>query len=120
VVRHLLCLLVAAYAAAATPAYACAVLEKADPKVGSEIKGRVTEVTLTFTGHIIADKSTLEVKDVAGNAVNIGHPYGPASQDNKTVSIKLKSLPSGTYKVSWSVLCDCDSFTPGDYTFTVE
>jgi methionine-rich copper-binding protein CopC len=108
-VSLLMCLLSA-------PTYACAMLDHAEPKVGSIITSSIDNVTLTFTGKIYPKQSTLEVTDAAGNIVSTGEAYG----NDTTLSVQTKPLLPGKYKVHWNTYCDCKSYTPGHYTFTVK
>ncbi len=100
-------------------ACACPVLDHADPKVGSVVTSAPDHVTVTFSSTIYPEKSTLRVNDMKGMQVSEGEAYGETGSDT-VISTKLKpSLPPGKYKVSWNVLCDCGSLTPGDYKFTI-
>jgi methionine-rich copper-binding protein CopC len=102
---------------ASAPAFACPVLEKGDPRVGSENGGSVAQVTLSFSGRVFPSKSEVAVTDARGARVDKGRPFG----GDKTVAVKLKeTLPPGKYKVAWNVFCDCGTFTPGDYSFEVK
>ncbi len=99
----------------AANALACPMLESASPKVGSELDAPPDHVEVHFTSTIFPEKSTLIVQDAAGKEVETGKPYG----SELVIAARLKPLPAGTYKVTWNVLCDCGSLTPGHYKFTV-
>ena len=102
-----------------SPALACGVMEKADPKVGS-IVAPTDQLTLTFTQTLVPMDSKVTIADRAGNNVLTEKPI--ISNGNKTLMLKIsRPLQSGMYQVSWSVHWqDCDSKTQGHYKFTVE
>lgn len=104
---------------AASPALACPMLETASPKVGSTVDGSLKTVTVVFTSTIYPQSSTLDVVNEAGEKMNTGKPFGVFGTTTGIVT-RLHPLKPGRYTVSWNVLCDCGSMTPGDYKFTVE
>ncbi len=103
----------------ASPALACGVLDKADPKVGSTVKS-TDHVTLKFTQAVVPGSSDVKITDDTGNVVKIGKPV--SSEDDTVISLKMNHpLMPGKYKVSWNILwLDCKNKTQGDYKFTVE
>jgi methionine-rich copper-binding protein CopC len=103
----------------ASPAHACAVLEKADPRVGHAISGPLDAVTLYFSMKVYPADSTMTVTDTDGHPVSLGKPFGDA-KDDTVMKVRLNSLQPGKYKVSWTVHADCGSYEPGDFKFTVD
>lgn len=101
---------------AAQAASACAMLDHADPRVGSVTDSSISRVSLTFTGKIFPEKSTLEVRDEAGEIMSTGKPSG----SDTVLAVAVKPLHPGKYKVRWNTFCDCGSFAPGSYPFTVK
>jgi len=103
---------------AATPAYACAVLEHANPRVGATVSGSLDALQLHFSLQIYPKQSSIKVTAADGTLVSLGPVIGDAA-DDKTVAVHLRSLTPGKYKVTWDVLADCGSHEPGDFKFTV-
>ncbi len=103
----------------ASPAWTCPVLERAEPRVGDEVKVAAKAVTLRFSGPVIVAQSELAVKDAHGKTVSTGKPYGSAAKDNADIAIHIPTLAPGDYTVDYNVFCDCGSYTPGSYGFTV-
>jgi len=103
----------------ASPALACGVMEKTEPRVGSIVEP-TDHITLTFTKAIVAGSNNIRITDAAGNEVEAGKPM--ISDDNTVLSLKTDHLlASGKYKVLWNVIWqDCNSKTQGDYKFTVK
>lgn len=99
-------------------AKACAVLERANPRVGSTVSGPLDALQLRFSLQIYPKESTIKVTAADGALVSLG-PVSGDPADNKVVAVRLKSLAPGKYKVVWDVLADCGSHEPGDFKFTV-
>jgi copper resistance protein C len=114
----------AAFALAATliaPAAvrAHAFLDHSDPAVGSTVPTSPSEMHLWFTQELEPAFSWATVSDKSGASVN----DGPAAIDpgNKSeLTVKLKSLPAGTYTVKWHALSVDTHTTEGDFTFEVK
>ena len=104
---------------AAMPAYACGVMDKADPKVGSTVES-TDHISLTFTQAFVPASSDVKITDATGNVVKAGKPV--SSEADTVLSLKTAHpLAPGKYKVSWNLLwLDCNSKTQGDYKFTVK
>ncbi len=102
----------------ASPAFACGIMEKADPKVGSMVES-ADHVTLTFSQVIVPASSNIRIINAAGNVVMAVKPVG--SDGDTVLTLKTSQpLAPGKYKVSWNVLWkDCGSISPGTYKFTV-
>ncbi len=101
-----------------TAARACALLESAVPRVGSEVIAPVSEVQLKFSMPVDAKHSEVTVTDADGHNQVLGRPLNNPT-DASQLSIKTISLPPGDYKVTWKILADCGDMEPGDYSFTV-
>ncbi len=101
----------------AGPAAACAVLEKASPRVGSTVSGPVNVVSLTFSMQVFPPSSSVDVLNERGHKMNVGTAFADGGKE--MIATKVKSLPPGTYKVHWNVLAACGSKEPGNYKFTV-
>lgn len=99
-------------------AQACAVLEKANPRVGSTVSGPLDDVHLRFSMQVFPADSTVAVLNANGQPMSFGKPFADPT-DNTTLAIAVRSLPPGRYKVAWNVFAACGSYEPGDFKFTV-
>ena len=102
-------------AAASTAAQAHAFLDHASPLVGSTVPTAPHEVALTFTQNLEPAFSTVEVTDGSGTRVD----QGKAQVSANTMSIGLKALGPGTYRVRWHALSVDTHTTEGSFTFHV-
>jgi methionine-rich copper-binding protein CopC len=101
-------------------ALAHAFLDHADPKVGSTVSSVPDTVHLWFTDEIVPSDSAIQVFDSGGNEVD-KKDSRLDDKDKKLLIISLAPLPSGTYKVSWHVVCACcKERTQGDFKFSVK
>src|ERR1700693_3461997 len=96
-------------------ARAHAFLEHASPLVGSTVAAAPHEVVLTFTQNLEAAFSTAQVTDSSGARVD----QGKAAVSGNTMTIGLKALGPGSYKVHWHVLSVDTHSTEGAFTFHV-
>ena len=102
-------------ALAPVAAQAHAFLDHASPLVGSTVPAAPHEVVLTFTQNLEAAFSTAQVTDASGARVD----QGKAAVGGNTMTVGLKSLGSGSYKVHWHVLSVDTHSTEGTFTFHV-
>jgi methionine-rich copper-binding protein CopC len=96
-----------------------AFLDHSNPAVGSTVPTSPPEMHLWFTQELEPAFSWVTVSDHSGTSVN----DGPATIDpsNKSeLTVKLKSLPAGTYTVKWHALSVDTHTTEGDFTFQVK
>ncbi|HLX16270.1 MAG TPA: copper resistance CopC family protein [Bradyrhizobium sp.] len=100
---------------AGTAAQAHALLDHAQPRVGSSVPAAPREVVLTYTQNLEPAFSSVEVSDANGARVDLGKPSISAS----TMRVGLKPLPPGTYRVRWQVLSVDTHTTEGSFTFHV-
>ena len=96
-------------------ARAHAFLDHASPLVGSTVPAAPHEVVLTFTQNLEAAFSTAQVTDSSGARVD----QGKAAVGGNTMTIGLKALGPGSYKVHWHVLSVDTHSTEGTFTFHV-
>ena len=102
----------------ATGAHAHAMLDRANPAVGSTVSPTPKSVTLTFTEALEPAFSSIEVRNAQGEAVRAGKAV--VDPTNRTqLRVALKPLPAGTYKVIWRVLSVDTHRTQGDFSFSV-
>jgi copper resistance protein C len=101
-----------------SPAHAHALLDHANPRVGSTVVGAPTELTLWFTQKLESAFSRVEVRDSSGARVDEGRAQMDSS-DASLLRVALKPLPSGTYEVRWRVLSVDTHTTEGRFLFNV-
>ena len=111
-------LVAAAAVTAAAEARAHAFLDHASPAVGSSVPTSPPIVTLWFTQDLEPAFSSVQVPDDAGQRVDLGNARIPQSSPAE-LQIGLKSLPPGTYTVSWHVVSVDTHPTEGTFTFEV-
>jgi methionine-rich copper-binding protein CopC len=102
-------------ALAPVAAQAHAFLDHASPLVGSTVPAAPHEVVLTFTQNLEPAFSTAQVTDSGGARVD----QGKAGVSGNTMTIGLKSLGPGSYKVHWHALSVDTHTTEGAFTFHV-
>jgi len=92
--------------------------DHADPKVGSTISVSPVRVRIWFDGNLEPLFSTIIVQDAKGKKVDKGDGrVNPV--DDTLLDVSLPPLPTGTYRVIWSVVARDGHKTEGDYTFTI-
>jgi hypothetical protein len=97
-------------------AFAHAMLDHANPKVGSSSPTAPHEVVLWFTENLEPAFSQIEVRNESGALVSSGKARLGAGNE---LRVGLKALGPGTYKVSWHVLSVDTHRTQGDFSFRV-
>ena len=84
--------------------------------VGSAVTPAPKEVVLWFTNQLEPAFSSIEVRDEKGASVQAGKAV--VDRGGRTrMSVPLKALPPGTYKVMWRILSVDTHRTQGDFTF---
>jgi methionine-rich copper-binding protein CopC len=96
-------------------AQAHAFLDHANPLVGSTVPAAPHEVVLTFTQNLEPAFSTAQVTDSSGARVD----QGKAQVSGNTMTVALKSIGPGSYKVHWHALSVDTHSTEGTFTFHV-
>jgi copper resistance protein C len=102
-------------AVGAPAAQAHAFLDHASPLVGSTVAPAPHEVTLSFTQNLEPAFSSVQVTDSKGGRVD----QGKASVSGNTMSVGLKALSPGEYKVHWHALSVDTHTTEGSFSFHV-
>src|SRR4029078_4094719 len=88
------------------------------PQCGSRLTPEPKEVVLWFTNQLEPAFSSIEVRDEKGASVQVGKAV--VDRSNRTrMSVPLKSLPPGSYKVMWRVLSVDTHRAQGDFSFRV-
>ena len=96
-----------------------AFLDHAVPGVGLTVSGTVREVRLYFDLGVIAALSNVQVISWTGAAIAASRPVNDPS-DQQVVIVRLKrTLPPGTYRVSWYVVTIDQRQASGAYQFAV-
>lgn len=104
--------------AAATPAWAHALLRAAEPAVGSTVAHAPAELKLTFSETVEPAFTRVDVVDSHGARVDAGSlQLDPA--DAKRVLVPLKPLIPGVYTVRWHATATDTHRTQGSFRFTV-
>ena len=96
-------------------ALAHAMLDHADPRVGSTVRSAPREVSLTFTQDLEPALSSAQVTNASGERVD----DGPQSVSGNVIRVKLNALPAGTYRVQWRAVSRDTHATEGSFTFHV-
>jgi copper resistance protein C len=96
-------------------ALAHAMLSGASPPVGGSVGAAPRQVTLSFTQGLEPAFSSVQVTDSKGARVD----SGKAQVSGSTMSVGLKALSPGTYKVQWHVLSVDTHKTQGSFSFHV-
>jgi methionine-rich copper-binding protein CopC len=96
-------------------AQAHAFLDHASPLVGSTVSAAPHEVVLTFTQNLEPAFSTAQVTDASGARID----QGKAQVSGNTMTVALKAIGPGSYKVHWHALSVDTHSTEGTFTFHV-
>jgi methionine-rich copper-binding protein CopC len=102
-----------------SPAFAHALLDHADPRVGSTVAKPPSVVDIWFTQEPEPSFSRIEVYDSDGKQVD-GKDTHVDEKDPKQLIVSLPNLPAGTYKVVWHVVSADTHKTQGDFKFSVK
>lgn len=108
-------LIAALVAGIAGSALAHTLLEKATPAAGENLKTPPTAVTLQFSEALEPAFSAIAVADEAGHDVTAR----PPTVDGTLMTVALKHLAPGRYRVSWHAVSLDTHRTEGKYGFLV-
>jgi len=100
---------------ASTASFAHTVLDHTEPGVGETVATAPRELRLWFTQKLEQAFSTIKVTDGSGQRVDTGK----VQVDGNEMSIPLRTLGPGTYRVKWHVLSTDTHTTDGNFTFIV-
>jgi len=104
----------------ATNAFAHADLVSSDPASGATIAAAPAKISITFTEEVAPKFSGIEVLDPMGMRADDGAAQ-TNGDDAKVLSVGLKAMGSGVYKVNWHATAADDGHkTKGTYQFTVK
>jgi copper resistance protein C len=96
-------------------AHAHAMLSNSSPPVGGSVGSAPRQVSLSFTQSLEPAFSSVQVTDSKGARVDVGK----AQVSGSTMTVGLKALSPGTYKVHWHVLSVDTHKTEGSFSFHV-
>jgi len=96
-------------------ASAHAFLDHSSPLVGSIVATAPHAVSLSFTQNLEPAFSSVEVTNSSGARVDVGKPQ----ISGNSMSVGLKPLSPGTYRVRWRALSVDTHTTQGSFTFQV-
>ena len=118
--RPLLCAIVSLpLLAGSGTAFAHAELESANPPVGGTVHAAPAELSITFGEEVEPRFSAIVVLDAKGHREDQGASH-TAANDAKILSVALKPLAPGLYKVIWHATSVDSHKTKGSYEFTVK
>ena len=115
--RAAILLFLAAWALA-SGAHAHALLDHADPAVGSTVAAPPRELALWFTQSVEPAFSHVEVRDDGGHRVDAG-ALRRDERDARLLHVPLEAIGSGSYEVLWRVVSADTHKTEGRFRFTV-
>ena len=105
-------------AMATTGAEGHALLDRAEPRVGSALKTPPAAVSIWFTEALEPAFSSIQVLDSKGNHVEDGRA-GVDAANPRLLRVPLKPVAEGTYTVRWRVLSVDTHTTQGSFSFRV-
>ncbi|MGC5173014.1 copper resistance CopC family protein [Microbacterium sp. DT81.1] len=104
--------------AVATPAQAHDELVSSYPEAGSTITGSPAEITLSFSGELIAGMQSAAVEVIAPDGQNIATD-APSEVGTSITQHLAPNPPAGLFTVRWKVVSSDGHPISGEYTYTV-
>lgn len=108
----------AAFFLSAAPAFAHAMLLRAEPAVGAKNVEPPARILLVFSEGVEPLLSEIVLTRDDGAAVMLGAPHSDGSKDRLAAAVETALAP-GRYRVSWRVVSVDGHKTEGDFSFTV-
>jgi methionine-rich copper-binding protein CopC len=100
-------------------AFGHAQLDHANPKVGSKVDASPGRVQIWFDDKVDPKGTSIQVFDASSKQID-GKDCKQDEKDKTLMSVSLpQHLPDGTYKVTWTALCEDGHTTKGEFTFIV-
>ena len=87
--------------------------------MGSQVDKPPGEIKIWFTEEVEPAFSTIEVRDSAGNQIDLKDTHQDPN-DKMLLIVSVPKLADGEYKVNWSVVAIDTHHTHGDFKFTVK
>jgi copper resistance protein C len=105
-------------ACVALSAHAHAMLDRAEPRVGSTVESAPQELKLWFAERLEQASSRVEVRDAAGKRVDTGK-VRIDENDRTLLRVPLTVLPPGAYTVKWRAVSADAHSSQGRFGFRV-
>lgn len=102
----------------APPAWSHAMLEHAEPPVGSVVETPPKRIVLLFDSALEPALSRVRVENAEGHPVDQGGDFVDPDNSQRLI-LPLPPLPPGDYQVFWVAVAWDGHLTQGDYTFTI-
>ena len=102
----------------ASVSWAHAFMDHAEPAVGSQVHNPPAQVKIWFTERLEPALSKIQVFDASGRQVDKGDVQTDKS-DAALLSVSLRALQPGKYKVVWRVVSVDTHVTTGNFAFEV-
>ena len=93
--------------------------DHSEPRVGSTLGTPPSEVRIWFDGEIEPVFSTIRVENADKQRVDRGDGR-VAPRDNRVLEVRVPPLPSGKYRVFWSVVARDGHRSEGDFPFRIK
>lgn len=94
-------------------------LERSLPASNSQVSPPPDSIQLWYNGAVEAAWSRIEVADASGTRVHTGTATH-IGNDNRSLRIGLKPLPSGAYTVKWNSVARDGHRIKGTFSFSVK
>ena len=104
--------------AAASPAFAHAILNETTPTAGQVLERSPNAVTLRFNESVEVALGAIRVYDSKGNRLEVGSPSHPDGQQSQ-VRVSVPKLGNDSYVVTWRVISADSHPVSGAFTFQV-
>ena len=102
-----------------TAALAHAQLQQAVPAVGGTVASPPQDLRLRFSEGVESRFSSVTLASEAGAAIPLGRPATDPSDPTLLIAKLGRTLPPGTYVVTWHVVSVDTHKTQGSFDFTV-
>jgi hypothetical protein len=106
-------------ALAASPAFAHAMLRKAEPAVGGVVAASPKQIRLKFSEGVEPRFSSIALATQAGAPVPTGKPALDPGDASALIAAVPQPLKPGVYRVTWRAVSVDTHKTQGAFTFTV-
>jgi methionine-rich copper-binding protein CopC len=93
--------------------------DHSDPKVGATVESSPEIIKIWFDSDLEPAASKLEVRNADDKRVD-KNDCRVDTADPKLLEVSVPTLPSGRYRVIWSVVSRDGHHTNGDFTFRVK
>jgi methionine-rich copper-binding protein CopC len=103
----------------ASAVWAHAFPERSEPRVGATVDTPPASVRIVFDGELEPVFSTIRVENAAKQRVDRGDG-GVDARNGRVLVVNVPPLPSGRYRVYWSVVARDGHRTEGDFPFRIK